>query len=99
MHLLAYNLIRRVMALAALGAKVPPWQISFKATMQALNNFLPLLVISPKLGDGCRALINAITVHRVGKRPDRYEPRRIKRRPKSHDLLRMPRHEYKRRAA
>jgi hypothetical protein len=31
------------MALAAIHAKVPPHEISFKATMQALNNFLPLL--------------------------------------------------------
>lgn len=99
MHLLAYNLIRRVMALAALEAKAPPWKISFKATMQALNNFLPLLAISPRSDAGCRALIENIAAHRVGNRPDRYEPRRIKRRPKSHDLLRRPRHEYKRLAA
>jgi hypothetical protein len=99
MHLLAYNLIRRVMALAAIHAKVPPHEISFKATMQALNNFLPLLAISPSSDAGCQMLIEAIATHRVGNRPDRYEPRRIKRRPKSHDLLQMPRHEYKRLAA
>ena len=46
MHLLAYNLVRRVMALAAREAKVPPWQISFKGTLQTLNNFLPWLASS-----------------------------------------------------
>jgi putative transposase len=99
MHLVAYNLVRRVMALAAIEAKMLPWQISFKATMQSLNNFLPLLACSMPLVAGCRALIKCITAHHVGNRPDRFEPRRIKRRPKSHDLLRRPRHEYKRLAA
>jgi putative transposase len=99
MHLVAYNLVRRVMALSAIEAKMLPWQISFKATMQSLNNFLPLLACSMPLVAGCRALIKCITAHHVGNRPDRFEPRRIKRRPKSHDLLRRPRHEYKRLAA
>ncbi|HJS06588.1 MAG TPA: IS4 family transposase, partial [Pirellulales bacterium] len=99
MHLVAYNLVRRVMALAAIEAKMLPWQISFKATMQSLNNFLPLLASSMPLVAGCRALVKCITAHHVGNRPDRFEPRRIKRRPKSHDLLRRPRHEYKRLAA
>lgn len=99
MHLVAYNLVRRVMALAAIEAKMLPWQISFKATMQSLNSFLPLLASSMPLVAGCRALVKCITAHHVGNRPDRFEPRRIKRRPKSHDLLRRPRHEYKRLAA
>jgi putative transposase len=99
MHLLAYNLVRRVMAVAAAEAKIPPWQISFKGTLQTLNNFLPGLASSMPLDAGCQTFINTVASHIVGKRPDRFEPRRIKRRPKSHDLLRMPRHEYKRLAA
>lgn len=97
MHLLAYNLLRRVMALAAIEAGVPPWQISFKGTLQTLNNFLPLLASCMPVEAGCAALINGVAAHRVGNRPDRYEPRRIKRRPKSHKLMQMPRQEYKRR--
>ena len=88
MHLLAYNLVRRVMALAAVEAKIPPWQISFKGTLQTLNNFLPGLASSMPLDAGCRTLVDGIAAHHVGNRPDRFEPRRIKRRPKSHDLLR-----------
>jgi len=99
MHLLAYNLIRRVMALAALEAKVPPWQISFKGTLQTLSHFLPGLASSMPLATGCQALVKSIAAHRVGNRPDRFEPRRIKRRPKSQALLQRPRHEYKRLAA
>lgn len=54
MHLLAYNLIRRMMALAAVEAKIPPWQISFKGSLQTLNNFLPWLTACMPLDAGCR---------------------------------------------
>jgi hypothetical protein len=96
MHLLAYNAVRRVMALAALEAKVPPWQISFKGTLQTLSNFLPGLVSLMPLDVGCRALVAIIAAHRVGNRPDHFEPRRFKRRPKSQAVLHRPRREYKR---
>jgi hypothetical protein len=96
MHLLAYNLIRRVMLLAALSRKVPPWQISFKGTLQTLNNFLPLLVSSMPVDAGCQALVESVAAHVVGNRPNRFEPRRIKRRPKPHQLLQLPRREYQR---
>jgi putative transposase len=99
MHLLAYNLVRRVMAVAAAEAKVPPWQISFKGTLQTINNFLPGLASTMPLDAGCQTFIDSVASHLVGNRPDRFEPRRIKRRPKSYDLLRRPRHEYKRLAA
>src|SRR5262249_49259123 len=41
-------------------------------------------------------LLGAIASHRVADRPDRYEPRRKKRRPKPYDRLMKPRHEAKR---
>jgi len=41
-------------------------------------------------------LLDAIASHRVADRPDRYEPRRKKRRPKPYDRLMKPRHEAKR---
>ncbi len=95
MHLLAYNLIRRVMVLAAIDKHVPAWQISFKGTLQTLNNFLPLLASCMPLDAGCAALINSVASHAVGNRPDRYEPRRVKRRPKPHKLMQMSRKQYK----
>jgi hypothetical protein len=96
MHL-AYNLIRQVMVLAAIDKDVPAWQISFKGTLQNLNNFLPLLVRCMPLEAGCAAMLNNIAAHAVGNRSDRYEPRRLKRRPKPHKWMQMPRQEYKRR--
>ena len=41
-------------------------------------------------------LLGAIASHRVADRPDRYEPRRKKRRPKPYDRLMKPGHEAKR---
>ena len=41
-------------------------------------------------------LLDAIASHRVADRPDRFEPRRRKRRPKPYDRLMKPRHEAKR---
>ena len=46
-----------------------------------------------------QAFLAAVAGHRVGQRPDRYEPRKIKRRPKPHRLLQRPRQEEKDRFA
>lgn len=99
MHFVAYNLIRRVMAVAAMEAGARPWQISFKGTLQALHNFLPQLATSMPLDAGCLTLIQCVASHAVGDRPDRFEPRVVKRRPKPHKLMTKPRSEYKRLAA
>jgi hypothetical protein len=40
-------------------------------------------------------LLELLARKRVGDRPDRYEPRAVKRRPKPHPLLRMPREKAK----
>ena len=96
MHLLGYNLIRRALALAAIEAGARPWHISFKGTLQTLNQFLPLLVASMPTAAGCEALLTCIAAHVVGNRPDRYEPRLVKRRPKPYKHLREPRANYKR---
>lgn len=92
-HLLAYNLVRKVMAQAAQTHDVVPHTISFKATLQTLNAFaLPLLTSSRSaLPDVIAAMLTAIIRHRVGNRPGRLEPRALKRRPKPYDLLKKPR--------
>lgn len=99
MHLVAYNLIRRVMAVTAFESGASPWEISFKGTLQTLSNLLPLLATKQSTDAWCEALLQAVGTHIVGNRPDRYEPRRIKRRPKPHQLMQKPRHQYKRKAA
>jgi hypothetical protein len=101
-HALAYNLIRTVMAQAAAGAGVSPREISFKATLQVLEAFRPLVDHQAHRGAGHRAalyeqLLRAIAAHRVGDRPDRFEPRMAKRGPRRFDCLTRPRAEIKRR--
>jgi hypothetical protein len=96
-HLLIYNLIRALMARAAEAHDLQPWQISFKGTLQTLNAFggvLPTVAVLD-LEAYDEAFLKAVAGHRVGNRPDRYEPRKIKRRPKPHDLLTRPRHQEK----
>jgi putative transposase len=94
-HWLAYNLIRKTIAQAALLHEKPPRQLSFAAALAAVaTSWDHATVARPEL---LLALANAqfrvIAWHEVGDRPDRVEPRAIKRRPKSHALLTKPRKE------
>ncbi len=92
-HLLAYNLIRKVMAQAAQQHHVAPRQISFKGALQTLNAFAERLRLcsAKELAALCHCLLAAVAQHRVGNRPDRLEPRAKKRRPKPYRLLNKPR--------
>ena len=93
MHLLAYNLVRTVMAEAAERAGIEPREVSFAGSMQTINAWSPFLMMASAheahiLMD---VLLKAIARHRVGDRPDRYEPRAVKRRAKPIALLTKPR--------
>lgn len=95
-HVLAYNLIRTIIAQAATKHKVEPRTISFKGTIQTLEAFQPLIALQGPRGGvelSClfEQLLDAIARHRVGDRPDRVEPRLQKRRPKRYAFLRKPR--------
>jgi hypothetical protein len=99
-HALAYNLIRTVMAQAAAREGAPPRSISFKATLQVLEAFRPLIVYRADQGAGYLAalyeqLLRAIAVHRVADRPDRLEPRMTKKRPRGYPSLKRSRKEIK----
>jgi hypothetical protein len=103
-HVLAYNLIRTVMAQAAARHGVAPRVISFTGAMQTLEAFQPLLEFGARQDAAGRLrlyheLLDAIASHRVGDRPDRYEPRLKKRRRNNCDWLTKPRAEMKRKMA
>src|SRR5262249_9202460 len=103
-HVLAYNLIRTVMAQAAARHDVAPRSISFTGAMQTLEAFQPLLEFGAARDAAGRLrlyhdLLAAIASHRVGDRPDRYEPRLKKRRRNNYDWLTKPRAEIKRKMA
>jgi len=92
-HLLAYNLIRKLMAEAALAAGLNPRDISFKGTLQTLVAFAIAGWSCPKRRQSLlyKSVLKAIATHRVNDRPDRIEPRAVKRRPKKLVYLNQPR--------
>jgi hypothetical protein len=93
--LLAYNLIRKAIMEAARREGLSPRQISFTAAMQKIAASYKSLVEH----DGATATnlieihLADLTGHRVGNRPDRVEPRAVKRRPNPIALLTKPRDE------
>lgn len=89
-YLLAYNLIRLLMAQAALLADQIPRQLSFKHTVQI---WLSWQQRGGATHDAVciNALLVLIAEPRVGLRPGRVEPRAVKRRPKPFPLLTKPR--------
>lgn len=93
-HLLAYNLLRTVMAVAANENGIEPRQISFKGAKQALTAFAPKIEAARPEDRAplIDALLATIAYHRVGDRPGRWEPRARKRRPKPATRLTQPRH-------
>jgi Transposase DDE domain len=100
-HILAYNLIRTIIAQAAHKHGLEPRSISFKGAIQTLEAFQPVIALQGE-HDAARRLslyhilLDAIATHRVADRPDRYEPRAWKRRNKKFAYLRKPRTQAKR---
>jgi putative transposase len=90
--LLGYNLVRKVSCQAALTAGKHPRQISFTATLQAVRaGWETLTHASGNRRLVGQALLAALGKEGVGDRPDRCEPRAVKRRPKKQALLTVPR--------
>jgi hypothetical protein len=90
---LGYNLVRKVSCQAALLANKHPRQISFTATLQAVrsgweNRTQARVAVRQALAV---AVLAALAKEAVGDRPQRCEPRAVKRRPKNQALLTVPR--------
>jgi putative transposase len=93
--LLVYNLIRQSILQSAQEAERGPDELSFTATMEMLANSWLTAAVLDGTCDAAERLVRLRVSHggshRVGNRPDRVEPRAVKRRPKSHPLLTTPR--------
>ena len=87
-HLLAYNVIRWLMAQAASNAGVDPRGLSFKHALQLWTQWTARGLSAAH--DSGR-LFTLIAQGRVGHRPGRIEPRMRKRRPKPYPWLKTPR--------
>ena len=103
-HILAYNLIRTIIAQAAHKHDVEPRSLSFKGAIQTLEAFQPVIALQGEHDAAHRLslyhnLLDAIATHRVADRPDRYEPRAWKGYNKKFAYLRKPRAQIKREMA
>lgn len=98
LHLLGYNLIRGIIAEAARADEVAPRRLSFAGALHTVRAFEEAHLYDPVRirADFARLLEVIARKKKVGGRPDRYEPRAVKRRPKPHPLLTMPREKARR---
>lgn len=98
MHMLAYNLIRLLMWHAARQHQRDLHRLSFTGTLHRLRAAIPIMLFHARGGR-----LNAVLEHlmlciaqdQLPVRPNRIEPRRVKRRPKQYSLLVKPRHWYR----
>ena len=98
MFLIAYNLIRALMAEAGAIYEVPVDRISFKGTVDASRQYSIAIAQArsqKKQRQLVGELLRVIALDRVPERPGRREPRAVKRRPKPYPLLNKPRHKFK----
>ncbi|MCP4983338.1 MAG: IS4 family transposase [Gammaproteobacteria bacterium] len=96
MHFIVYNCLRLLMLKAAGKADVPVRLISFKASVQALRQWEPLLKSELSPQEQTRLLLllcDSIAASVICSRPGRREPRCTKRRPKNYQRMTRPRHE------
>jgi hypothetical protein len=92
LQVIAYNLVRALMLEAAWVHGVELERLSFKGTVDTLRQWTPLFAPSMFAFKRARAeLLRVIAADPVPLRPNRFEPRARKRRPKSYQLLTVPR--------
>jgi hypothetical protein len=92
-HCLAYNLIRRSMCQAAALCECQVRQLSFMGARQSITSSWSASITStPELLDEItQSQLESIAYQKVGERPNRVEPRAVKRRPRKQKLLAKPR--------
>jgi hypothetical protein len=94
MFFIAYNLIRSLIAQAGALNQVALDRISFKGTVDSVRQFSPAIAQArskKRQGQIITRLLEVIARDQVPYRPDRIEPRAVKRRPKPYDHLNRPR--------
>ena len=91
--LLAYNLIRQTLLRAALRSGRSPRQLSFTAALQKIAAAWGTILVCHEATVWVLIDVHLrdMATHQVGNRPDRIEPRAVKRRPKPQPLLMQPR--------
>ena len=98
MHFIAYNLIRLLIAQAAVQHKKKLERISFKGAVDAVRQWAPLIAVQntcKKVDLLYRTLLNCIASCTVPERPGRREPRAVKRKESGYEALTRNRHVFK----
>ncbi len=100
MHLIAYNFIRSLMAEAASVCQAPLDRLSFKGTLDTARQYSHVIAQIPASNRKLRhqlyaAMLAIIAQDQVPERPDRFEPRCQKRRPKNYPFMNRPRRQLK----
>ena len=97
MFFIAYNLLRCLMAQAGVANDVALDRMSFKGTVDSLRQFSLAIAqarTKKKQNQLILQLLEVIARDEVPDRPDRIEPRALKRRPKPFALLKKPRDQF-----
>jgi Transposase DDE domain len=97
-YLLAHNLIRCVMAQAVARHQVGLERVSFKGTLDAVRQYSTAIAQArnrKQRRELWHDLLLNLARDLVPDRPQRQEPRALKRRPKQYPLLNKPRHQFK----
>lgn len=97
MHLIAYNLIRGLILQAAHAHGLSPERLSFKGTTSTVRQWAPLMAAASSEEQRKTmhtALRDAIARDPLPLRPNRTEPRAVKRRPKNYQRLTKPRRQF-----
>lgn len=97
LRLIAHNLIRCTMAQAATTGKVPLERVSFKGSLDALRHFAQAMAqarTNKKRKQLWAELLRTLAADLVPHRPERREPRAVKRRKKRYPRLSGSRHRF-----
>jgi hypothetical protein len=96
--LIAHNFIRCLIAKAASSHNCSRTRISFKGTVDASRSFFQAIKRAGSIHEARRLhhrLLEILVLDAVPFRPNRLEPRAVKRRPKNYQRLTKPRHIFK----
>lgn len=93
-HILAYNLVRKLMLQAAMRYDQSPRSMSFKLALQVISAFRQAGCLSESEQEVYTALLKALISKKTGKQKRPNQPRVVKRRPKAFPRMQKPRAEY-----
>jgi hypothetical protein len=98
MHLIGYNLIRAVMVETVRRHEVPLERLSFKGSVDSVRQYSVAIAqakTKTRAAHLVKELLRVLAGDLVPLRPNRKEPRAVKRRPKPFPLLTKPRKQYR----